>query len=134
MILWEKRGSAPQSEEFLPWACRVAYYQVLTYRKRHQRSRLFFSEELIGELAAVDSPSSAHGFPRAEALEQCIRQLPPRSTQLLKQRYYAQRSVEEIAAGVGRTAQAVSQSLYRIRKRLLECIQIRLRAAEQGLG
>ncbi len=132
MILWQKRAIAPPAGEFLPWACKVAYYQVLTFRKRHQRSRLFFSEHLIGELAASDSTLSTSEVARTEALQKCMTNLPPRSKELLKQRYYTQRSVEEIAAGLGRTAQAVSQSLYRVRKRLLECLQTRLRAADGG--
>jgi RNA polymerase sigma-70 factor (ECF subfamily) len=134
MILWERRANAPEPRGFLPWAAKITYYQVSTYRKRHQRSRLFFSEELICALAAVDSESPASGVVRVEAFEQCMRQLPPECAELLAQRHYAQRSIEEFAAEVGRTSQVVSQSLYRIRKRLLECIQTRLRASERGLG
>lgn len=130
LILWEKRTNAPNDDEFGAWACTVAFYQVLSYRKRNQRSRLFFSEGLLKDLATqvVSEPELA--YLRNRALQQCVERLPDNSQQLLKQRYFTRMSVTDIAEEMERTAKAVSQSLYRIRKNLMECIQRRLNAVE----
>ncbi len=132
IALWAKRESAPSDAEFLPWAFTVAHFQVLTYRKRNQRSRVFFSEELIGDLAASDVYTEPVRVARADALEICMGRLPSRSATFIRKRYYSGQTLEEIASEFGRSVQAVSQSLYRIRKRLLDCIEDRIRSAEGG--
>ena len=133
LILWEKRANAPQESEFGAWACTIAFYQVLSYRKRNQRSRLFFSEGLLKDLATHVDAEPELAFSKNRALQQCVEHLPDNSQQLLKQRYFTRLSVTEIAAELQRSTKAVSQSLYRIRKNLLGCIQRRLAATEGGV-
>lgn len=130
MVLWDKRLNAPVTEEFITWACSVAHYQVLSYRKRHQRSRLFFSEDLIVDLAAAATTGPAVDEAKFDSLHRCIDRLPERSRQLLKKRYFTSQSVEEIASDAQKSAAAVSQALYRIRKQLLDCIQARMFSIE----
>jgi len=132
LILWEKRATAPQESDFGSWACTIAFYQVLSYRKRNQRSRLYFSEDVIKDLAATTVTKPELAASKNRALQHCMEGLPSRSRELLKQRYFTRMSVVDIAGEMERTTKAVSQSLYRIRKQLLDCIQTRLGAMEGG--
>ena len=45
--LWRKAGTYDVERPFLPWARAIARYQVLTFRKRQNRVRLLFDEELL---------------------------------------------------------------------------------------
>ena len=51
MALWKKRSDYDVEQEFWPWACRFARFQVLAFRKRQQRDRVVFSEDVINLLA-----------------------------------------------------------------------------------
>mgnify|MGYP001197265003 CR=1 FL=1 len=41
------------SRPFLPWGRAVAYYQVLSWRKKQFRERLVFDDELLEDVAAA---------------------------------------------------------------------------------
>ena len=123
MVLWQKRAGAPKDGEFLTWARRVAYYQVLAYRKRRERDRHFFSENLLSMLATSASEGISVDEAKVEALGDCLQKLPASSFQLLRRRYYSSQSVMEIAEQMHKSVSAISQSLYRIRQRLLDCVQ-----------
>lgn len=125
MVLWRKRHEAPKSNEFVTWACRVAYYQVLAYRKRHQRDRLFFAESFLKELAGSAEGLSAQQESRIQALISCVKSLPAESAQLLRYRYASSMSIDEVSQELNRSVAAISQSLYRIRRQLLNCIHLK---------
>jgi len=57
------------------------------------------------------------------ALEDCLDALSDADRQLVQDRYDRSLSMSEIAAGVGKSAAAATQALYRIRLALLECIE-----------
>lgn len=123
MVLWQKRVEAPKDDEFMAWARRVAFYQVLAYRKKKGRDRHFFSESLLSKLAESAGEGLTVNETKVEALGDCLQKLPANSFQLLQRRYYSSQSVMEIAEQMQKSVSAISQSLYRIRKRLLDCVQ-----------
>ena len=41
VVLWEKAAEYDPSRPFLPWAYRIAYFQVLAHRKRRSRDKRF---------------------------------------------------------------------------------------------
>src|SRR5436189_5016499 len=49
--LWQEFEDYDPQRPFLPWAMRIAYFQVLRFRKTRSRSRLVFSDELVEMLA-----------------------------------------------------------------------------------
>jgi RNA polymerase sigma-70 factor (ECF subfamily) len=108
---------------FAVWARSVAYYQVLSWRKRQLRERLVFDDALLEEVAAEleDEPSASQE--QLEALEGCLKKLPERMRSLFGARYADGRSVNDLAAASGRTPNAVAASLYRIRQLLSACIE-----------
>lgn len=58
--LWRRFAEYDPSRDFGAWACTVAYYQVLSYRKKKGRQYLYFSEEsdrLLSEEIAVKKVS-----------------------------------------------------------------------------
>jgi RNA polymerase sigma-70 factor, ECF subfamily len=126
-ILLRKRNEFAPDTEFGAWACRVAYFEVLTYRRRKQRERvrmLISSEQLLDRLAdeATQRYAVDESVPIAK-LEGCMGKLSPLYRQLLGLRYRQNQSSEQIAADMGRSASAIRQLLYRIRTQLLTCLR-----------
>jgi len=120
--------------DFTAWACRIAYFQVLKYRKNRQRDRHRFDDELLNILADEAAPHTKEFGKRRRALNECLKRLSDLQRNLILRRYGANGSVQSVALEYGRTPGAISQSLYRIRAALLKCIEHRITAAERQCG
>lgn len=130
LYIWRHADEFELGTNFAAWACRIAYYQVLTFRKRQTRSRLYFSDALVEQLAqsAIPTPSTNSD---AEALDLCMAKLSDQDRALMNLRYEPGATVESISQQVGRSTKAIYNALGRIRTWLLECIQ---RAAAESRG
>jgi len=126
LALWDKARDYDPARPFLPWAYRIAYLQVLAYRKRCVRSRLVFDEDLVSELADQVLSRDVDLEGRLEALGDCMAKLPGPRREILDRRYVLGESVDQIAGRLGKAPNVVAASLYRIRKVLLECIEARV--------
>ena len=123
-VLWRKRSEYDWDRDFLPWACRVAQLQALAFFKRVRNDgQAAFDEQTLEQIAAVATRRAVETKSHAEALVYCMEKLPPEHRQLVESRYCDARPVNQIASEEGRSADAVSMTLYRIRKTLMECIQ-----------
>jgi RNA polymerase sigma-70 factor (ECF subfamily) len=76
LALWDKAQEYDPDRPFVPWAYKVAYLQVLAYRKRCSRSRLLFDEQLVSELAEQAASRDDDLDQRLEALGDCMGRLP----------------------------------------------------------
>jgi RNA polymerase sigma-70 factor, ECF subfamily len=125
LVMWEKLDEFLVCENFDGLACRVAYFQVMAYRRdrSRQRRRLLFDDQLIESLATA-AGGKTDGFQGyLAALRDCMAKLPDVQRELVRRRYEPGGSVNSIAADRGDSPNNVSASLYRIRKLLLACIR-----------
>jgi RNA polymerase sigma-70 factor (ECF subfamily) len=123
--LWEEFDRFEPGTNFGAWAVRVAHYQVLTWRKKRDRSRLVFDDEAIEHLAVAPTEGSAEDHRRA-ALAACLQLLPEKSRDLLTRCYGTDTTIRDVAAGLRRSTEAVYKSLQRVRLTLHDCIERRL--------
>jgi RNA polymerase sigma-70 factor (ECF subfamily) len=132
VVLCRQAEEFPNVTDFTAWACRIAYFQVLTYRKRRQRDRHCFNDNLLG-LLAEEASSHAEEFARRQrALAECLEKLPDKQRDMVMQRYSAFGSVQAVAQQHGRTPGAIRQTLFRVRTALLKCIEHRVAQFERG--
>lgn len=124
MVMWQKHNEFDLDTNFDAWAFTVARYQVMAHRKKKQRSRLHFDDDLV-QLLAKDGDEffTDDHDPRKAALSKCLRKLKPEQRALVAERYEPGGCVNDIAAREGRSPKAVSESLRRIRRSLLKCIE-----------
>ena len=123
LVLWRKAAESSRADNFKSWACRIAYVQVMAYRKRHSRDRLYFDKALLDQLAQESEVHAAQSGPYLDALRACCQQLPDHCRKMLRMRYDSPGTVEETARQLGRSAASVSQALYRMRRTLMDCIR-----------
>jgi RNA polymerase sigma-70 factor (ECF subfamily) len=123
LVLCRESGRYDTSRPFLPWARTVAYYQVLSWRKRNYRERLVFDDALLEDIAESLNGETAVPHAQLDALAGCLKKLPERMRSLFEARYAKGLRVDELAAACGRAPNAVAASLYRIRQLLRACIE-----------
>lgn len=123
ITLWKKMTDFRPGTSFASWACRVAYFKVLSARRRMGRDRLVLDDSVFDALAERHGEGVEQMKHRIRILRLCLDKLPPRSRRLIDRRYGAGGSVQQLAQEENRTVGAISQMLYRIREELLQCIR-----------
>ncbi|MGI9430259.1 MAG: sigma-70 family RNA polymerase sigma factor, partial [Bythopirellula sp.] len=124
--LWQQFAQYDDEKSFAGWARAIAYYVVLAYRK--EKSRRIFSESVIAELKKTYDDVVEDVSERHEALLSCLNELPAERQELVVEYYSNHGAVEKVAEKIGLTTTALRQSIYRIRKKLHQCIQLKLDA------
>jgi RNA polymerase sigma-70 factor, ECF subfamily len=122
-VLLQKRHEFQETANFSPWARKIAYFQILSFRLKSSRELICFDIELIEKLSEGDEDLFDHAFSASQALDSCRRKLKAADQSLLALRYEEELSVGQIAESQNRSAQAISQCLHRVRSRLLDCIR-----------
>jgi RNA polymerase sigma-70 factor (ECF subfamily) len=126
LVLWRKASEYDSTRAFMPWACRIAYFQVKAARRDDQRDRLVFNSELVDILAAEGETDSDSASDLDIALRDCLAELPEQKRQLILSRYHPDSSVKELADSRNETPGALSVELHRIRRSLETCIKGKL--------
>jgi len=125
--LWEQFESYRRDADFAAWAITIANYMVRAHRKRCQRERVCFSDELLEKLALQVSVISSSGRDdRVMALMECANTLNDASRKLLLLFLQGRQKIKDIARDLGQTPSTTRKALYRIRRSLFECVQRRL--------
>lgn len=133
MLLWSKVDEFRPGTNFTAWAYRIAYYEVLAFRKKRLRDgRLLFSSELMQTITEEQEAylELERLKERRQALDACLKKLREKDRDLLARRYYAGVTVKDLADETSRPLNSVYRSLDRVRATLLECIQRTLAVKE----
>lgn len=122
LVLWRKAAEYDQSKPFMPWACRIAWFQVKAARRDSARDRHVFDPDLVDLLAAEDDSDLESTTALDHALRDCLEQLPDEKRDLILRRYQSDSSVNEMAATRNLSPGALSVQLHRIRQMLENCV------------
>ena len=122
VVLWEKFDHFDPERDFRKWACGVARFEVLAFRRDRARDRHVFDESLVVTLADESIQDSA-GDSRRVALEECLEKLDPPQRQLVLAAYAPGIRIDSLAAERGQTAMSLYKVLHRIRQALLRCVE-----------
>ena len=126
LVVWRKAAEYDTARPFMPWACRIALFQVKAARRDNSRDRHVFDSALVDILAAEgeDVPDSARDLDAA--LRDCLAELPDEKRNLILSRYHPDSSVKGLADSRNETPGALSVELHRIRRVLESCIRGKL--------
>lgn len=137
LTAWRKIGDfrckeVSLDEDFVRWLCTIARFESLAYIRKHSNSRLFFSSELVSQLADMQMRDATLIEDRQEALWACIEKLAPKQKDMVRRYYRVNMSAADIAEQDGVTRQAIFKMLRQIRKILARCVEKSL--VSQGAG
>lgn len=122
LALWRKAAEYDENRDFAPWAYRIAYFEVLAYRKRLGRDRLVFDDAVLGSFGAYAVDRGGDFNARLSALQDCMAGLSEQQRDLIRHHYADAQSLKQIAELRGTSTGAVAQSLFRARLTLMKCI------------
>lgn len=125
LTLWREFERYDRSREFLPWALRISYFEVLRLRKQHSRDRLVFSENLL-EMLAEDVQPEAATRPEGVALAYCLNKLDADARELLMACYSKGSTVAEIAQRRNIHPHRLYRQLERARRAVIICVRRQL--------
>ena len=131
MILWRCFDQFERGTNFIAWARKTAFHQVLTHRRQKKREHLPLSEETLEALHDEVSRLSDQGDDRREALRACLARLPGEHRQLITLRYFDDLEIETVAERIKSTVAAVYRALSRVRFTLMECMHKQLKQEAQ---
>jgi len=126
ITLWRSFDQYQAGTNFGAWAREIARHRVLAYGKKRQGDRHVFSEKLLDRIADDLKTDNDLISRRQQALHRCLRQLPSSDRALLDSRYSQSTSTVRMAEQTGRSLSTLYKSLARIRRSLLQCIQLSL--------
>lgn len=112
-IMWRKFNQFKRGTDFAAWGISIARYRVLTYRRTSASSKVFFSEQLMEQIADAATGVSLQNDDRLAALQSCLSGLREKDRELIRLRYFAENSPRQTAEQLGRSVDSVYKSLKR---------------------
>ena len=122
MILWKKMNEFETGTSFLGWSRKVAHFQVLAWCRDRKRENILFNNDMVSLLAQSTESRSDNYLEIRQSLKKCLALLPEHGRQIIQKIYGQGMSVSELAKEQDRTPNAISQSLFRIRTLLKNCM------------
>jgi RNA polymerase sigma-70 factor (ECF subfamily) len=123
VMIWQRAREYAEGTDFWRWASQIAYFTVLTYRKRRSRDRLIFDDDFLKSVAAAATRQTESINDDLVSLRRCVEKLPPLERDLIRERYSLKRPVKRLAELRNKSAGAIAQALRRIRAVLADCIE-----------
>lgn len=122
-VMWENFDRFEPGSNFVSWAVTVAKFQVMKYRKNHQRSRIILSDKVYDLLVSETEKIQEESQDRLQALRGCLRKLSDDDQHFIKMRYYEGASARIVAQKVGTSIDAVYRYGARLNHLLLGCVR-----------
>lgn len=131
VVMTRKREEAREDCNFVAWGRAIAVNVVRDYRKKRARRKVHVLADDALESVAVAFEERDEPFwdARRQALKQCTEELPERERTLLRRRYEEAAPVSSLASWLSMSRGAVDTLLYRLRKALHQCVEVRVQRA-----
>lgn len=124
--LWKQFENYDSSKDFLPWACTIARYEVLSFWKRQKVRRKYFTEDVM-ELLADDWQGREHERQaQTHALKNCVEKLEFEDREILNKRYESTLTLKDLAGSLKQSPNSLYKKLQRIKRSLFKCITQKL--------
>lgn len=130
LVIWRKFDQYDPDTNFMKWACVIARFEALAYRRKMARDRLVFSEELLEMMADEGIDEIDERRTELDALEFCLKEIPEKQRQFITLAYTPGVKVKDLAAQAGASAAAYYMRMKRIRRKLMKCVESKIQPLE----
>ncbi len=132
LVLWEEFDRFDPNTDFRAWARTIAYYEVLTYRKKAGRERVRFDSELLDVLADRAAVRCDDLATRQSHLIDCLAELSEFKRQVVRLYCVFGMTIKTVAEKLGRNVSAVEKTLARTRRSLYDCVEKAMRREDHA--
>lgn len=129
MVIWRKFDQYDPETNFMKWACVIARFEALSYRRKMARDRHVFREDVLELMADEGAEEVDARRAEREALDACLLDLPEKQRQFLILAYTPGIKVKEMAEEAGSSAAAFYMKLKRLRRKLMTCVEAKTKQA-----
>jgi RNA polymerase sigma-70 factor (ECF subfamily) len=126
VVAWRKFSDLKDGEDFGLWACVIARYEVLKWRRKHARDRLVFSENTLNLLATAELKNVEQREQERSTLDWCLQKLTDSEQALVMSVHISGSSVARIAEETGQQAKQLYRQVQQLRLALLDCVKTQL--------
>lgn len=123
IVIWRKFEQYDPETNFMKWACVIARFEALAYRRKMARDRLVFREDVLDLMAEEGAEEVDHRRVEHDALQVCLGAMPEKQRQLITLAYTPGVKVKELAEEAGSTAAAFYMRIKRLRHQLMQCVE-----------
>ncbi|WP_016957734.1 sigma-70 family RNA polymerase sigma factor [Catenovulum agarivorans] len=125
LVLWQKFNTFEVGTSFSKWANTIAYYKIINFRSKQNKYQLGLDDDFLLEfsdnLAIIESRATKQEK-KWRHLEHCRSQLSS-SMQTVYHGFYVENSTaQHVADNTGRSIYAIRKALGKLRKKLIDCI------------
>lgn len=129
-VVLEKAGEFIPGSNLRAWVFAIAKIQAKAFHRRLSEKRGFeIADDSLLETISLEESEPDQFEKEREALLECLKQLRPAHRDLIASRYANGRKVSELAVEHEVQPNALAQKLFRIRTRLADCIQTRIKTS-----
>jgi RNA polymerase sigma-70 factor (ECF subfamily) len=122
--LWRRFSEYERGTNFRAWACQVARFKVLEFRRANTTTGfLNLSDELVEHIAEAAAQQADAMELRRLALVDCLKKLSSPDRDLIERRSRADVTMSQISSEVGRPIGGLYKAFERIYRALHECIE-----------
>jgi len=122
-VMWSKFDQFEKGTNFSAWALKIAYNQVLNYRKSRKKDKFYFSEDTLEQLAEKSSSKVQNIDKRLSILQQCLKKLQAGELTLIQMRYEPGGSTKRVSLQTGKEPYTLYRLFNKIHAKLLLCIR-----------
>lgn len=126
IVIWRKFDQYDPETNFMKWACVIARFEALAYRRKMARDRLVFREDVMELMAEEGAEEFDTRSAEREALQICLADLPAKHRDFLTLAYTPGVKVKELAREAGSSAAAFYMRLKRLRGQLATCVESKM--------
>ncbi|AWB68951.1 RNA polymerase subunit sigma [Saccharobesus litoralis] len=126
MVLWREFEKFEIGTNFSKWANGIVFNRVRTFRRNNKHLSLGLSEERLEEIFACESIED-NTEQQWQLLQTCRSQLLEPDQKLYQAFYVENNRAAAIAEQTGRSIYAIRKSIHRLRKKLFDCVDRKLR-------
>jgi RNA polymerase sigma-70 factor, ECF subfamily len=132
IVIWRKFDQYDPETNFMKWACVIARFEALAYRRKMARDRLVFREDVLELMADEGIEEIDHRSLEHEALASCLEAMPVKQRRFVTLAYTPGVKVKELAEEAGSSAASFYMRLKRLRHQLMKCVEAKTRTPESA--
>ena len=132
IVIWRKFDQYDPETNFMKWACVIARFEALAYRRKMARDRLVFREDVLELMADEGAGEVENRRAEHDALETCLAAMPEKQRKFVTLAYTPGIKIKELAEEAGSSSASFYMRLKRLRHQLMECVEGKIQPLEEA--